>query len=265
MLPDRRKSAEEIAKLREAMGVPGAAPAEPEVSQPAPPAPQGGGASRAPASPPPPAEKRQAPPEQAALPTKSAPAPRAPIADEAPSPTPRHEEEEARRPINKSVRSLRKSEQGPVTASSTPRETVAAIPTQRRSERELMELRRTQAAPPDQSIAYMKSLAVPWPLVVLGYLLPLTGGLLGWLSVWTPKVMEPDFPALWMADLSRKPWLGTAGLVSLVVLCVLGLLLAGWFAWKKPRSRHHAGFITIIAVFTAVFAILSKFSPTHGP
>lgn len=173
--------------------------------------------------------------------------------------------EETRRPINKSVRSLKKSEQGPVTASAVPRETTLALPTQRRSERELMELRRTQATPPDQSIAFIKNLTVPWPLVTLGYLLPLGGALLGWLSVWTPTVMEPSFPAMWMADLSRKPWLGTAGLVTLVILCVLGLLLAGWFAWKKPRSRHHAGFITIISVFTVVFAILSKFSPTHGP
>jgi hypothetical protein len=128
-----------------------------------------------------------------------------------------------------------------------------------------MELRRTQAAPPDQSIAYIKNLTVAWPLVAVGYLLPLGGALLGWLSVWTPTIMEPDFPAMWMADLSRKPWLGTAGLVALVLLSVLGLVLAGWFAWKKPRSRHHAGFITIISVFTVVFAILSKFSPTHGP
>jgi hypothetical protein len=254
MLPERRKSAEEIAKLREAMGIPGATPEEPD-SPPAPEPAQGGGSSRAPAS---------------------APAPAAPTAEPASAQNGRDPEsasslaahdysEEPRRPINKTVRSLRKSEQGPVTASAVPRETNVAIPTQRRSERELMELRRTQATPPDQAIAYIRNLTVPWPLVTLGYLFPLTGALLGWLSVWTPTVMEPDFPAMWMADLSRKPWLGSAGLAALVALCVLGLLLAGWFAWKKPRSRHHAGFITIISVFTVVFAILSKFSPTHGP
>lgn len=247
MLPERRKSAEEIAKLREAMGLPGAAAAEPEVSS----APPEEEVSHEAAPSPAPAEARQSDQEE----TKPA-ARLAPASSEAGEP---------RHPINKTVRSLRKSEQGPVTASAVPRESAAALPTQRRSERELMELRRTQAAPPDQSIAYIKNLAVPWPLVTLGYLLPLGGALLGWLSVWTPTVMEPDFPAMWMADLSRKPWLGTAGLVSLVVLCLLGLLLAGWFAAKKPRSRHHAGFITIISVFTVVFAILSKFSPTHGP
>lgn len=260
MLPERRKSAEEIAKLREAMGVPGAAPAEPDgVPVPAPaPVPRGDEASRAPV------------PSPAALATSRSPAEQTTPADTlAPGPggatAPADVPQEPRRPIHKSVRSLRKSEQGPVTASALPRESAVVIPTHRHSERELMELRRSQAAPPDQSIAYIKNLAVPWPLVTLGYLLPLGGALLGWLSVWTPTVMEPDFPAIWMADLSRKPWLGTAGLASLVLLSVLGLLLAGWFAWKKPRSRHHAGFITIISVFTVVFAILSKFSPTHGP
>jgi hypothetical protein len=248
MLPERRKSAEEIAKLREAMGIPGAAPEEADGS------PEQGQASSLASLPP---ETRETPPRQADPP--------APAPSETTVSAPAAGPLEPRRPIHKSVRSLRKSEQGPVTASALPRDSVPVLPTHRHSERELMELRRTQATPPDQSIAYIKNLAVAWPLVALGYLLPLGGALLGWLSVWTPTLIEPDFPAMWMADLSRKPWLPSAGLASLVVLCVMGLLLAGWFAWKKPRSRHHAGFITIISVFTVVFAILSKFSPTHGP
>ncbi|QJE97752.1 hypothetical protein [Luteolibacter luteus] len=251
MLPERRKSAEEIAKLREAMGVPGAAPGDPEEV----PAPQ----AEVPFQAPLPEETPQTPAAET-KPAATVPAARSETRTPAPS-----EPEEARRPINKSVRSLRKSEQGPVTTSTLPRTGTVVLPAHRHSDRELMELRRTQAAPPDQSIAYIKNLTVAWPLVAVGYLLPLGGALLGWLSVWTPTIMEPDFPAMWMADLSRKPWLGTAGLVALVLLSVLGLVLAGWFAWKKPRSRHHAGFITIISVFTVVFAILSKFSPTHGP
>lgn len=229
MLPERRKSPEEIAKLREAMGIPGA-------EAPAPEAPQ---EKAEPAAPPAPVAEQEA----------------------APAPAPA-----------KAVRSLRRSERqeaAPVPlspADPVPATNAGTIPVRRRSEQELMEMRRTQATPPDRSIAYIKNLAVPWPLVALGYILPLTGALLGWLSVWTPTVMEPDFPAMWMADLSREPWLGTAGLATLVVLCTAGLLLAGWFAWKKPRSRHHAGFITIIAVFTAVFAILLKFAPAaNGP
>ena len=258
MLPERRKSAEEIAKLREAMGVPGAIPAEPEAA----PTPQGESSS---AVPEPAAAAMGTGPSLAEESKSAADSITAPGGVAASASAAGDESQESRRPTHRSVRSLRKSEQGPVTASVLPLESAATIPTHRHSERELMELRRTQATPPDQSIAYIKNLAVPWPLVTLGYLLPLSGALLGWLSVWTPTVMEPDFPAMWMADLSRKPWLGTAGLASLVLLCVLGLLLAGWFAWKKPRSRHHSGFITIISVFTVVFAILSKFSPTHGP
>jgi len=164
----------------------------------------------------------------------------------------------------KAVRSLRKSEQG-IVEPAAPRSSGGVLPSHRRSEEELMELRRRQAAPPDQSIAFVRNLAAPWLVVVLGYLLPLSGALIGWLSVWTPTVHEPDFPAMWMADLSRKPWLGTAGQAALISLCVIGLLLATWISWKKPRSRHHAGFITIISVFTVVFAIISKLSPDHGP
>ena len=227
MLPERRKTAEEIAKLREDMGIPGAT----------------------------------------AAPVETAPGPAASRPEPDDGDAAGEGGEAAPRPAAKAVRSLRKSEQAPVApAGSAPRENGGAIPARRRSERELMELRRAQATPPDQSIAYIRNLAVPWPLVALGYLLPLGGGLLGWLSVWTPTVMEPDFPAMWMADLSREPWLGSAGLGALLGLCLAGLLLAGWFAWKKPRSRHHAGFIAVIAVLIIVFALVLKFAPAaHGP
>lgn len=223
MLPQRRKSAEEIAKLRETMGIPGAV--QPEAEAPA-------------------GEEAPATPIFEPLPQEDLPPP-------APG---------------KAVRSLRKSEQKPVERKAPARvDKSIPIPARRHSEKELLEMRRTQATPPDQSIAHIRNLTVSWPLTTLGYLLPLAGGLLGWLAVWTPTVHEPDFPAMWMADLSRKPWLGTAGFAILATCCALGILLAGWFALKKPRSRHHAGFIAIIAVLIAVFGIIHQFSPTHGP
>jgi uncharacterized membrane protein YeiB len=128
-----------------------------------------------------------------------------------------------------------------------------------------MEMRRIQAAPPDRSISHLRHLAVPWPLVGLGYALPLLGALSAWLAGWMPTLTPLDFPVQWMADLSRQPWLGKAGFGLLAALCGLGLLFSASVAWKKPRSRHHAGFITIISVLILAFGIIHHFSPTYGP
>ena len=227
MLPERRKSAEEIAKLRESMGVPGA-------------------------------EQKGA--EDAPRPTKVDASEtnvfEAPAADEP-----------LTVPAAKPVRSLRKSEQRPI----KPKRVVTAakgdapIPVRRHSDKELMEMRRVQVTPPEQVIAYVQQLALPLPFIIGAYLLPLLGAFLGWFAAWSPGVPEPDFFADWVAALSRKPWLPTGGFVGLITLCVLGLAVAGWIGWKKPRSRHHAGFICIIAVLVSVFGIIHQFTPTYGP
>ena len=171
----------------------------------------------------------------------------------------------------KAVRSLRKSEQVPREAKPAAdsvkvvRVDAAPIPQHRHSDRELMEVRRIQAAPPDRAVSHIRHLAVPWPLIALGYILPLAGAVSAWLAHWSPGVPPMDFPAQWMADLSRQPWLGKAGFGLLSGLCGLGLVFAGGVAWKKPRSRHHAGFITIIAVLILAFGIIHHFAPTYGP
>ncbi len=228
MLPQRRKSAEEIAKLRESMGVPGVV---------------------APAAEEPPADT----PAALEAPAAGSVVASGPVVEPLPPGTP------------KPVRSLRKSEQKVVERKvpSTPFGT-AGIPVRRRSDQELLEMRRIQATPPDQAIAHVRQLAVAWPLVALGYLLPLAGALLGGFAAWSPRVPELDFPARWMADLSRQPWLAGAGIAALSTFCVLGLLLAGWIAWKKPRSRHHAGFIGLVTLLVLVFGIL-QLTSTHGP
>jgi hypothetical protein len=237
MLPQRRKSAEEIAKLRESLGIPGETPQEEASAEPDDP-----GHAEAPPA-----------PNSTTAPEETVPVAATPEKREHPSPP------------AKPVRSLRKSELKPERPPLSPVETKYGIPLRRHDDRELQELRRIQATPPDQSIAYIHQLAAPWPLVMLAYLLPFTGAILGWFAAWSPTVPEPSFPALWLADLSRAPWLGQAGFVALAGCCALGLAAAGWLAWKKPRSRHHAGFITIFAVLIAVFGIIHQFDPTHGP
>ena len=127
-----------------------------------------------------------------------------------------------------------------------------------------MEIRRIQATPPDKSIAYIQHLAAPWPLVVLGYLFPLVGAACGLFAAFSPKISEPDLQYQWLIDLSRATWLGKAGFGALAASCAIGLSFAAWFALKKPRSRHHAGFIVILAVLIAVFGIIHQFNP-NGP
>ena len=241
MLPQRRKSAEEIAKLRESMGIPGAVDPAAQPAQPAAPAP--------------------APAGEAAVADQAAAAPVA----AGPAMVPPPLTEALPLAAAKPVRSLRKSERQvvarkvPVAASG-----VAGIPLRRRGDDELIEMRRIQATPPDKSIAHIQQLAMPWPAVALGYLLPLCGAICAWFAAWSPAVPPLDFPAEWIADLSRQPWLAKAGLGALGLFGGSAFALAGWFALKKPRSRHHAGFISIITLLVLVFGILHLTS-THGP
>ena len=240
MLPQRRKSAEEIAKLRESLGIPGEAQEEAEAAEDT-------------AIDPPEAESSSAP-------AKDEDEGRAPSKTTTPE-VPEIAREKSSAPARQ-VRSLRKSEQKPLEFSKV--ETKSGIPVRRHDDRELMEMRRIQAAPPDTAITYIQHLAAPWPLVVLGYLFPLVGAACGLFAAISPKTPEPDLQYQWLMDLSRAPWLGKAGFGALVACCVIGLSFAAWFALKKPRSRHHAGFIVIIAVLIAVFGIIHQFDP-NGP
>lgn len=235
MLPQRRKSAEEIAKLRESMGIPGAAAAAESAKVPA----DAGDGTDA-VDPVDVADRVEEVKRGAVV---------EPLPPAAPKP----------------VRSLRKSEQK-VVERVRPSSSVdsAGIPVRRRTDEELMEMRRIQATPPDQSIAHIQQMAVPWPVIALGYLLPLFGAVSAWFAVWSPGVPPMDFPAEWIGDLSRQPWLAKAGLGALGLFGGLAFALAGWIAWKKPRSRHHAGFISIITLLVLVFGII-KLTSTHGP
>ena len=231
MLPQRRKSAEEIAKLRESLGIPGAAVGVDAADQ------AGAGDLVDVVDPVDGVEELK----------------REPVVEPLPPAAP------------KPVRSLRKSEQKVVERLAPPKLVAAkGIPARRHSDGELLEMRRIQATPPDQSIAHSQHMAVPWPVIALGYLLPLCGAFCAWFAVWSPGVLPMDFPAEWIGDLSRQPWLVKAGLGSLGLFGGFAFALAGWIAWKKPRSRHHVGFISIITLLVLVFGII-QLTSTHGP
>lgn len=132
-LPQRKKSAGEIAKLRESLGIPGAVP---------------------PAAPP-------VPPEA------STGEPQATAADPSTGDL-------------KPVRSLRKSERLPAPEKRpAPADGEAKLPTRRRTDRELNELRRRAAMQTRPPIAHLQSITAHPLLLGLGYVLALAGGVGG--------------------------------------------------------------------------------------
>lgn len=178
------------------------------------------------------------------------------------------EEELPPPPPPKQVRSLRKSEQGPVerrAVARTPVANAAPIPVRKHSEKEISAIRAQAVTPPDNSINHLLHLAAPKSVIFAAYFFPLLGAVVGWLSKWAPTLTPNDFPMEWMAQLSRNqstPWVG---LVILIATCVVSLLMSAGIAWKKPRSRHHAGFATILAVLVLAFGIVYHLPTPHGP
>ena len=177
-LPERRRTPEEIAGLRAALGVPGAPPpGSPPTGQPA--------ATTPPAATPP-----------AATPPAATPP--------APSAAPRP---------GRPVRSLKRSERAPGPVAVPPPRPGGALPARRHSDGELQRLRPHNAMAGRPPVQQLAAQAAHPMLVGTGYLLALGGG---------------------------------AG----------GLLVAGWLFARKPRSRHHAALMTIIAVLVLAFGIL---------
>jgi hypothetical protein len=193
-LPERKKSAEEIARMREQMGLPFVSPAQAD-------------------------SPVQEPVEPEAGPV---------------SPHP--------------VRSERES----VVESLSPEISPASgLPVRRRSQRELDELRRREAL---RAVSMGTPSAVPfqaktahWSLVILGYLLALATVA----GTWHELFMIPKREGYWLA-------FGGGG---------AALLIAGFIAWRKPMSRHHAGFAAVTVVLVLAFALLYYYpnlNPAHA-
>ncbi len=238
LLPERKKSAEEITRLREQLGIP-------PVGNPPAPAPQ--------------AETLVPHIHQADLIEPAPVAPLSPLpAAPAPGPKPVHSFKRSERepftqerpvqpaappaaviaplPDPKPVRSLRKSEQAaplkPLVRDDSAGD--GKIPFRRHSDEELNEIRRREALallntpPPDPRL-----LAAHPAVIAPGYVLAFAGA---------SCFLFEDFP---MA--------ATASCAAAALLVALAILL------RRPISRHHSAFIFIIALFVIVFGALHYF------
>lgn len=261
-LPQRKKSAEEINKLRESLGVPGST--DPDPSAPVPrPAPEPEPLAK------PEVDTLVATHHAAAVVHETPPAPE----PAAPLPVPKsfapHETHSLKRSEHvpealespavstrtpRQVRSLRRSEREPVSSpapGSSPGPGPSALPNHRHSDQEIAEMRRREmltmagAPPPNPKFS-----AAHLGIVIPGYLLAAL--------VWLPLA-----DTLYLSLNSGTGWsfLGQPAypIALPAAAAVLALLIASFVFLKKPISRHHAAFITAITVFALVFEALHYF------
>ncbi len=264
LLPQRKKSAQEIAKLRESLGIAGPSPGEDlpvEIETPVP------------------TDAKSPRVETVVVPANKIPelAPTAPLA---PIPAPEAHEPKPVRSLKRSerfpvlpvddhelldyvlkqavapeipvtpplpvahgpkqVRSLRKSEQVPLPVDHRPEPPPdSKLPFHRHSDKEISEIRRQEAIAMQSPPVHPQSLTAHPVLVVPGYLFAIAG-----------------VACIYYYEL-QLPY--TVGCV------VTALLFAAFIFFKKPLSRHHAAFIAVAALFVIVFGALYYF-PTlrHG-
>ncbi|MEM1084167.1 MAG: hypothetical protein AAGI48_08585 [Verrucomicrobiota bacterium] len=279
-LPNRKKTPEELAALRESLGIspegppPGApgtaaAPSKPETPTPA--------------QPTPPAEsegKREA----AELPAKKQLEPPAKRESKEPEAEPELEsepsaemkaaaEEVAEEPVvlgkpkkktpeARPVRSLRKSERLPV---DQPKRAVARnsgeLPTRRHTDQELARLRHQPAnfsGPPPSA------LTVAWPMLVVIYGFGSSLIVLAVAGAIAEKVARIDLPFDWLRNAVVRD--DYRLLLFGVMAAGAGAMLVGaaWIFFKRPSSSFHSAFLTIIAVLVLVFGTLYLFPGLHG-
>ncbi len=271
LLPQRKKSAEEIAKLRDTLGIPGQAPAveKPPATEPA-----SAVASRPLAEIPKAERTAKAPAPKPSPPLPEAPAPEPdspslpPVTDMAPLPVltsrglrpVRSLKRSERVPVlpvdapvkitpavvapgphaGKVVHSLRKSELVPLTPADvhTP-PADSKLPVHRHSDRELNELRRQSAISQQGAAAPFTGMSAHLALIIPGYLLTIAAA-----------------ACFYYYELA----------ISITAGCVaIALLIAVFIYLKKPLSRHHAAFISVISLFVIVFGALHYFPQLqHG-
>jgi hypothetical protein len=240
LLPQRKKSAEELAKLRETLGIPGAAAETKEAPGPTAPAARADHVETiVPAI-------HQAAVVEDGDPQHLQTAPVAPVAGPKPvhsfkrsermpaaAATPAPTSTAAVSRAAKPVRSLRKSEQLPPAAPHPESPPDSRLPHQRHSDREIEEIRRREVLSMMNAAPNHRLFPAHPAIIIAGYLFP---------------------PAA-----AAGIWFYQIPLAVTAVSAVLSLAIAGLILWRKPVSRHHAAFIAVLAVFLIVFSALYYF------
>ena len=247
LLPQRKKSAEEIAKLRESLGVPGISPEE----DPAPPH-EDPPATEAPAdvveltpdvinSVTDSVHLTDEPEPVTPLPVEPEPAPRGPKpvhslkrSERVPFPLSKQPAAPKRQPKGpRAVHSLRKSEQVALPATPHEPDPDSVLPIHRHSDKELDEIRRRDALAAMTAGPNPKLITAPLYMIIAGYLLAIAGA---------SCFFFYEFPMAATAACSAA-----------------ALVIAGYVFVKHPLTRHHAGFIAVIALFVIIFGSLHYF------
>lgn len=242
MIPKKKKTSEEIAALREGLGIPDAIPnpgdprSRPEAPIPAPieirvappsPATRQPAPSDSPTTHTPPAPQRQPlvlDPDHPDAPTK------APL-ESASREAPIHLEpgEQINRPTHPASHTLRKKELPLAPAPAVTHRT--ALPSQRHDPKDIAELHRRDALTqltgqvPDPA-AHLRGITARPLLYITGYLLAIAAAILAWQR---------------------------AHHLTPLILLLLATAIVIYIFFKKPRSRHHAAFIFIIIFMTIAF------------
>jgi hypothetical protein len=248
LLPQSKKSAEEIAKLRESLGIVGPPPAEEVLPVPAPvsnllPAePQiAAKVQEAALAPLPVAEVHEPKPVRSLK--RSERIPQLPGGDEAAveSSPPASKAVSTPLPVThvpKVVRSLRKSEQGPIAPLAPPSHD-SKLPVHRHSEKEIHEIRRQEMLTAQNVAGHLNSLTAHPVLIVPGYLFAIAAAV-----------------GIYFYEVQKEVAAGGV---------VLALIIAAIIFFKKPLSVHHAAFITVAVLFVVVFGALHYFPQLrHG-
>ncbi len=230
MIPEKKKTPEELAALREGLGIPDAPPAPGAPRQrpaPTPPAPSAEPPAPKPTPPEEPVERPPAPVLDPAHPDQSPlPELREPVLHLDMPPAP--EEEKNPEPTSHS-HSLRKHELPLAPAPAVTHKTV--LPTGRHDDKGIAEIRRRDALQnlstnaPDPAAHLKKITASPF-LLAPAYILALSAGAAAWQRVHH---------------------------ITPLALLVLSTLLATYIFITKKRSRHHSAILAIIIIMTLVF------------
>lgn len=133
----------------------------------------------------------------------------------------------------KTVRSLRKSERQPPATPLPESPPDSKLPHQRHSDREIEEIRRREVLAMMNAAPNTRLLPVHPAILVPGYLFPLAAA-----------------AGIWFYQFPIAATVGCA---------MISLAIAGLILWRRPISRHHAGFIAVLAVFLLVFSALYYF------